>query len=69
MKFQVGQRVIAKPDKLLGGYYGHVVEIDSLPPYFVIVQVMGRTVNSTDRHLKEIGRTFPFHDGELEAAD
>lgn len=36
MKFTVGQRVISKPNKILGGYYGHVTEVDWQDPVFVI---------------------------------
>jgi hypothetical protein len=63
--FRIGQRVIAKRNQILGGYYGHIVDID----YFTIVLIKGRINGSSDRHATEIGNTFPFHDNEIEAAD
>lgn len=69
MSFAVGQRVIAKANKILYGYYGHVEYIDDSELTFVGVRIAGRTGDSCDRNAKEIGGTFPFYPFELEAAD
>lgn len=67
MGFIVGQRVISKRHALLGGYYGHIIDMEH--DAFIIVHVSGCTSTSSDRHANQIGQTFPFMPDEIEAAD
>lgn len=68
-KFLVGQRVIGIRDRLLAGYYGHIVEFDEPYPQYVIVNIKGRIVGSDDRNAGCVGSDFPFMPSEIQAAD